>query len=175
MKNKLFLLLVIIAVMGIAVVLNYGTVGAQGDGSKMKVVVISGDPPQFDVDEVIYSFPQNVCDTLRFDNIAGFSVALLNDSTPVGPSSKTPTPGGDIILNNTSGKYLFCCPVDEGQWRFMVGKQSTPGVYTDTLRVIVTCHQTPTLTEWGLIILVALLIGSGVFVMLRRRKAAVPA
>jgi hypothetical protein len=33
---------------------------------------------------------------------------------------------------------------------------------------------TPTLTEWGLIILVALLIGSTVFIMLRRRKA-VPA
>lgn len=33
----------------------------------------------------------------------------------------------------------------------------------------------PTMTQWGIIILVALLIGSGVFVMLRRRKAAVPA
>jgi hypothetical protein len=36
-------------------------------------------------------------------------------------------------------------------------------------------QQTPTLTGWGLIILVALLIGSTVFVILRRRKAAVPA
>jgi hypothetical protein len=35
--------------------------------------------------------------------------------------------------------------------------------------------QTPALTEWGLIILVALLILSTVFVMLRRRKVAVPA
>ena len=35
--------------------------------------------------------------------------------------------------------------------------------------------QTPALTEWGLIILVALLIASTIFVMLRRRKAAVPA
>lgn len=33
----------------------------------------------------------------------------------------------------------------------------------------------PTMTQWGIIILVALLIGSGVFVMLRRRKVAVPA
>jgi hypothetical protein len=35
--------------------------------------------------------------------------------------------------------------------------------------------QTPALTEWGMIILVALLIASTIFVMLRRRKAAVPA
>jgi hypothetical protein len=35
--------------------------------------------------------------------------------------------------------------------------------------------KTPTLTEWGLIILVALLIASTVFIVLRRRKAAVPA
>ncbi len=35
--------------------------------------------------------------------------------------------------------------------------------------------QTPTLTEWGLIILVALLIASTVFVMLKRRKAVVRA
>lgn len=34
--------------------------------------------------------------------------------------------------------------------------------------------QAPSLTQWGLIILVALLIGSGVFIMLRRRKV-VPA
>jgi len=36
------------------------------------------------------------------------------------------------------------------------------------------CPGTPTLTQWGLIILVVLLIGSAVFIMLRRRKA-VPA
>jgi len=35
--------------------------------------------------------------------------------------------------------------------------------------------QTPTLTQWGLVILVALLIASTVFVLLKRRKAAVPA
>jgi hypothetical protein len=35
--------------------------------------------------------------------------------------------------------------------------------------------QVPSLTQWGLIILVALLIGSAVFIMLRRRKAVVPA
>lgn len=33
----------------------------------------------------------------------------------------------------------------------------------------------PTFTQWGLIILVALLVASAVFVMLRRRKAAMPA
>lgn len=33
----------------------------------------------------------------------------------------------------------------------------------------------PTTTQWGIIILVALIVSSGVFIMLRRRKAAVPA
>jgi hypothetical protein len=37
------------------------------------------------------------------------------------------------------------------------------------------CAIIPTLTQWGVIILVALLVGSAVFIMLRRRKAAVPA
>jgi hypothetical protein len=36
-------------------------------------------------------------------------------------------------------------------------------------------RSTPALSEWGLIILIALLIGSATYVMLRRRKAAVPA
>lgn len=35
--------------------------------------------------------------------------------------------------------------------------------------------QTPTLTGWGLIILIALLIASTVFILLRRRKPVVPA
>lgn len=36
-------------------------------------------------------------------------------------------------------------------------------------------RQQPTLTQWGAIILVALLIASAVFIMLRRRKATMPA
>lgn len=34
---------------------------------------------------------------------------------------------------------------------------------------------TPTMTQWGIFILVALIVASGVFIMLRRRKAVVPA
>jgi hypothetical protein len=41
-----------------------------------------------------------------------------------------------------------------------------------------TCYkdgvECPTLTQWGVIILVALLVGSAIFIMLRRRKAIVP-
>jgi hypothetical protein len=33
----------------------------------------------------------------------------------------------------------------------------------------------PSLTEWGIIILVALMIGSAIFILLKRRKATVPA
>jgi hypothetical protein len=34
---------------------------------------------------------------------------------------------------------------------------------------------TPATTQWGIIILVVLIVSSGVFIMLRRRKAALPA
>jgi len=35
--------------------------------------------------------------------------------------------------------------------------------------------QTPTLTQWGIIIMITLIVGSAVFIMLKRRKATVPA
>lgn len=36
-------------------------------------------------------------------------------------------------------------------------------------------RETPTLTQWGVIILVALIIASAIFIMVRRRRATVPA
>ena len=173
MRSKFFVIMAIIALVVIGGVFDYDKAWGQGDDPKMQIVVIDDDPPTFNRHEVVFSLPYDACDKLRFDNIAGFSVALLNDTTPTGLDSKTPTPGGDIIPNNMSGTYEFCCPTDEGTWRFVVGKQGARD-YSDTLRVIVTCHQTPSLTQWGLIILVGLIVASTVFIMLRRRKAAVP-
>ena len=37
------------------------------------------------------------------------------------------------------------------------------------------CNTTPTLTQWGIFTLIALIVGSAVFIMLKRRKATVPA
>lgn len=37
------------------------------------------------------------------------------------------------------------------------------------------CPGTPTMTEWGIAVLVFLLIGTAVFIMVRRRRATVPA
>ena len=37
------------------------------------------------------------------------------------------------------------------------------------------CNTTPTLTQWGIFILIALMVGSAVFIMLKRRNATVPA
>jgi hypothetical protein len=47
-------------------------------------------------------------------------------------------------------------------------------IWVETLEVF-PCPGTPTMTQWGIIILVGLIVASGVFVMLRRRKTAVPA
>jgi len=181
MRSKPFVILAIITLLVIIVASNYSTVWAQGDDPKTKIVTISDTTtaqttPRFSKHLVVFDLKDNLCDTLRFDNTCSYSVRLLNDETPNGLPSKTPGTGGDLITNGDQRKYPFCCPTDAGTWRFMVGKAAKEAiVYTDTLKVVVSCRQTPSLTEWGLIILVALLIGSTVFIMLRRRKAAVPA
>jgi hypothetical protein len=41
--------------------------------------------------------------------------------------------------------------------------------------IAIECRGVPTLTQWGIIALVILILGSAVFVMVRRKKSAVPA
>jgi hypothetical protein len=67
-------------------------------------------------------------------------------------------PKGSAVVYWASDVYLNSAPSNVVQY---------VGQYAEQ-------RQTPTLTQWGVIILVALLIGSTVFIMLRRRKT-VPA
>lgn len=172
MKKRFFVILAIVALLVIGGAFNYGKAWAV-DGPKTNIVTISNGPgsnPRFSKHLVVFDLADNLCDTLWFSDTAGYSVVVKNNSFPT--SSKT-SPDGDTVYNNGTKKYGFCCHADEGRWSFIVKKGG--GIYSDTLKVVVECRQTPTLTEWGLAILIALLIGSTVFVMLRRRKAAVPA
>lgn len=89
--------------------------------------------------------------------------------------------GGEIVVLPFGGppRYLFH---DGHFWNTAFPVQATfdLAVATEEVDAIEAFPwyggcRTPTLTQWGLIILIALLVVSTVFVMLRRRKAAVPA
>jgi hypothetical protein len=71
-----------------------------------------------------------------------------------------------IISGNQSHIDTFYCATDSGTWKFRI-KLSTQ----DTLIVINLCKPTPTpsLTQWGMIILIALIIVTGVYLWLRRK------
>ncbi len=86
--------------------------------------------------------------------------------------------GGEIVVEPFGGPAFF---LDHGNhlWNTAFNVQAEFGVDTEEVDAI-EAYPTfppptvPTLTGWGLIILVVLLVFSTVFVILRRRKAAVP-
>jgi len=71
-----------------------------------------------------------------------------------------------IISGNQSHIDTFYCATDSGTWKFRI-KLSTQ----DTLIVINLCKPTPTpsLTQWGIIILIALIIVTGIYLWMRRK------
>jgi hypothetical protein len=90
--------------------------------------------------------------------------------------------GGEIVVLPFTGQPGSARYLNHGGhlWNTAFTVAQKFGVDTENVDAI-ECYsewyqsQTPTLTQWGVIILVALLISSGLFIMLRRRKAAVPA
>jgi len=74
----------------------------------------------------------------------------------------------DVFRSFGTGAYWF--QSDGGVTAGLVG-----GDDLDGLSIFRWEPATPTLTQWGLIILVVLLIGSTAFILHRKRKAAVPA
>ena len=87
--------------------------------------------------------------------------------------------GGEIVVKEFSVAGARFLNHGDHLWNTAFDVQTAFGVDTEEVDAIEAYptwyQQTPTLTQWGLIILVALLIASGVFIMLRRRKAAIPA
>jgi hypothetical protein len=82
---------------------------------------------------------------------------------PIGNFNLTPAAPQNTITFNTAGTYEYDVTKLKG------GKGPSHGV------VVVYDPAVPTLTQWGIIALIALVLGSAVFLMLRRKKAAVPA
>jgi len=58
-----------------------------------------------------------------------------------------------------------------GTYTYTVAKIGGKVVAQGTIEVMAA---TPTMTQWGIIILVALIVASGVVIMLKKRKAAIP-
>ncbi len=89
--------------------------------------------------------------------------------------------GGEIVVLPFGGPAIFLYH-DSHTWNTVFPVATTfdldpPTEEVDAIEAYPYNYptQTPTLTQWGLIILVGLLIASTVFIVLRRRKAAVPA
>jgi hypothetical protein len=86
--------------------------------------------------------------------------------------------GGEIVVL-PNGAPPFYLNHGKHEWHTGFDVRVGLGVDTEDVDAIEAYpgwyQQTPTLTQWGLIILVALVVVSTIFVMLRRRKAAVPA
>jgi hypothetical protein len=86
--------------------------------------------------------------------------------------------GGEIIVKPHTGLATFL--THGGRlWNTANPIAATFGVATEEVDAIEAYpglqRETPTLTQWGLIILVVLIVASAIFIMVRRRKVTVPA
>jgi hypothetical protein len=100
-------------------------------------------------------------DTLTSD---GCDSVTVNGTSPIGIFKLTHTHRDTMITFaiDTTGKFRYTVKT------FPTQADSAKGL-------VQVSALTPTLTGWGIIILVALIAASTVFIVLRRRKAAVPA
>jgi len=116
----------------------------------------------FSPNDVTVCTPSSNYDWVKVYNQTDSTLIVKNTQNPVGTttfSDQTLVPGAHFT-------YQFQRPQMNGVWVFSV----TKGSYTRTLTVHVSCTQpTPTLTQWGIIILVALIIVTGVYLWMRRK------
>jgi len=87
----------------------------------------------------------------------------VNGVPPIGNFNLTPAAPQKQITFLNPGTYEYTVTKLKGE------------ILAQGKVIVLTEEECPTLTEWGIIILIALLVGSTVFIMLRRRKASVPA
>jgi hypothetical protein len=117
----------------------------------------------------VHIYPPNcpsTYDILFYNKNTGDTLRIRNTKW----EGSAPLPQQDVLNNTTSLiKYGFCCPTDGGEWRFMIEKKS---LGTPSVLVIVIVHcPTPSLSSWGMIILIALIIAAGVYLWMRRKPA----
>jgi len=113
--------------------------------------------------------PSTVALNLPYNNQSN-NVKITNTTASTDTIQNTQAPGGasafpDVIIGpNQDRSYLISCPTDSGTWVFKIKNTS--------VTLTVTCGPTvpfPTLTQWGMIILIALIIVTGVYLWMRRK------
>jgi len=78
-------------------------------------------------------------------------------------------------MDDGNGELSFCDYIELTDTLNVVSSWHVEDVATDILVQSIPDPTVPTLTQWGVIILVLLILGSAIFIMLRRRKVPVPA
>jgi len=148
-------------------ILMAGQVLAQISFSPLDQTVTITNGPVADKPVVNLTITNGKSEKVTFLNNSGVQITVNNTSTPPGQADKDGGAGNNVA-NNAFQDYTFSCPADAGAWVFTITQGTTPINVT----VNVTCKKIPTLTQWGMIILIALIIITGVYLWMRRKPAA---
>ena len=168
MFRKIFIITLVLSFIAIAA----WQVLAQYDAKPLTEIVTISNGPVADKPNVSRTICINGSDIVTFLNNTGVQINVNNTATPPSKPDKDGG-GGNNVANNNSVDYQFNCPDDAGSWTFTV----TQGANTTNVIVNVTCtstncNRTPTLTQWGMLILVLLILATGVYLWMRRKPLA---
>jgi hypothetical protein len=114
-------------------------------------------------------------ETITFLNSTGVQINVNNSTWPPAAADKDGGAGNDVADAATQG-YVFSCvgSADEGTWVFTVTEGANPPI---DVTIEVKCQETPipTMTFWGILILVLLIVGTGIWILTRKRLATTQA
>lgn len=131
--------------------------------------IIKGTPPDcyFHKNSCRMCVPDQLRDYVCFYNFTDATVTVVNEETPPGQVPFTPFE----LAPKESKCLIFDCTVDkEGNYKFTLAECSNAECTAELNCECTKGGYGPSLTEWGIIILLLLFIGTGTWVVLRRRK-----
>jgi len=168
MRAKKYIILVVLVFVSIAIGTALSQVGTMPPGQTIDITKVSGNLKangQSPLTIDIYPpYCPNTYDIDFFNNNTGITLRIRNTVWP--GTNQFPQQNG-IANNTSSNKYSFCCSRDGGRWEFMVEENTTGN---PAVQVIVIAHcPIPSLSNWGIIILIALIIVTGVYLWMRRK------
>ena len=138
--------------------------------TKDQTITIS-DGPIADKPLVLVDVYVGETETITFLNSTGVQINVNNTATPPAGVDKDGGAGNNVADGATQA-YTFSCvaSADEGTWTFTV----TQGAIPINVIIEVKCKEppVPTMTFWGILILVLLIVGTGIWILTRKRLAA---
>ena len=126
-----------------------------------------GDPTWKTAGTIFVRKSPGMSEDVVIRNYTTGQVTVVNTSSPDGLKPDV------IIAADQEGVITFWCTNDEGEWIFDVGDAGGAGTEA-ILTVKVVCTYLPSLTTYGIIALVLLLLISTVWVI-RKKRAGAPA